>query len=351
MRIPALVIISVMSLVGAGATSAQPTHEGAIAEMRPYEGLSIRSSDRTTLHGKVMAGYQGWFTAEGDGAGMRWRHYSRRGQFRPGACNIDLWPDVSELDDDEKSATAFRHSDGQTAYVFSSHNRKTVLRHFQWMQEYGIDGVFVQRFVVETAQPLALRHCNTVLAHCRDGANQRGRCYAVMYDLSGLRAGGIDRAIADWKLLVDRMKLGRDERDQAYLFHGGKPIVAVWGVGFNDGRSYTLADCDRLVNFLKDDPDYGGNTVMLGIPTSWRTLDRDAVNDPELHDQHALCELPDVAHRVGSESDEELTDMRREGRLPLVRRRCGIALDQQLAEGDTDVLSIWESYLRALISE
>src|SRR5262249_17670433 len=162
-----------------------------------------------------------------------------------------------------------RHADGRVAHVFSSHNRKTVLRHFAWMKEYGIDGVFVQRFAVETLQPLDLRHCNTVLFHCREGANRHGRCYAVMYDLSGLRE--------DWKLLVGRMKLGKDDKDAAHLRHGGKPVVAVWGVGFNDGRTYTLAECERLVSFLKDDKEFGGFTVLLGVPTGWRTLDADSV--------------------------------------------------------------------------
>ena len=198
-------------------------------------------------------------------------------------CNIELWPDISDFGDSEKFGTPFQHANGAKAYVFSSHLRPTVLRHFRWMQQYGLDGVFVQRFVVETLAAPNLRHWNTVLDHCREGANTSGRCYAVMYDLSGLRAGGIEWAISDWKLLIDRMQLGRDEGDKAYLRHNGKPVVTVWGIGFNDGRAYTLADCDRFVEFLKNDPKYGGNTVMVGIPTYWRTLDRDCITDPALH--------------------------------------------------------------------
>jgi hypothetical protein len=262
---------------------AAPTHDEVIAEMRPYQGSTALGVDRTSLSGKVLAGYQGWFTAPGDGSGQGWRHYPNHGEFRPGCCKFDLWPDVSDLQDDEKYPTPFRHADGRTACVFSSHNRKTVLRHFQWMQQYGIDGVFVQRFAVATVSPGDLQHCNTMLSHCREGANQFGRCYALMYDLSGLRTGGTQQVIDDWKLLVDRMRLGRDAGDPAYLKHHGRPVVAVWGVGFNDHRPYTLAECDRLVDFLKNDPQYGGNTLMLGVPTGWRTLDRDAITDPALH--------------------------------------------------------------------
>jgi hypothetical protein len=260
-----------------------PERDEVIAGMRPYDGPSAAGIDRATLTGKVMCGYQGWFAAEGDGSGRGWRHYSAWGQFKPGFCGIDLWPDVSELDEDERYATPFRHADGKVASVFSSYNRKTVLRHFRWMQEYGVDGVFVQRFGVETIDPRDLRHCNTVLAHCREGANRYGRCYAVMYDLSLLPAGGVQRVIDDWKLLVGRMQIGKDARDGAYLRHKGKPVVAVWGIGFGDGRQYTLTECERLVDFLQHDKVHGGFTVLLGVPTGWRTLDADSVRDPVLH--------------------------------------------------------------------
>jgi hypothetical protein len=275
--------LAVGCFLSLGAQGPSPSRDEVVAAMRPYDGPTAAGVDRSTLTGKVMCGYQGWFTTPGDGSGRGWRHYPGRGAFKPGSCGIDLWPDVSELDNDEKYATPFRHADGRVAQVFSSHNRKTVLRHFRWMQQYGLDGAFVQRFAVETRQPLDLRHCNTVLAHCREGANRCGRCYAVMYDLSGLPAGGVRHVIEDWKLLVGRTRLGRDPKDAAYLRHNGRPVVAVWGVGFNDRRQYTLAECERLVDFLKHDKEYGGCTVLLGVPTGWRTLDGDSVRDPALH--------------------------------------------------------------------
>jgi len=41
------------------------------------------------------------------------------------------------------------------------------------------------------------------------------------------------------------------------LNHRGAPVVAVWGIGFNDHRRYTLAECRRLVEFFKKDPEAG----------------------------------------------------------------------------------------------
>ena len=273
-----------LAMIAIPCAGQQLTRDQVIDAMRAYAGQSADGTDRSTLNGKLMCGYQGWYTAQGDGSGRAWAHYARRGRFEPGSCTIDLWPDVSELGDDEKFATPFRYKDGSVAHVFSAHNRKTVRRHWRWMREYGIDGSFVQRFAVETISPRALNHCNVVLDACREGANVEGRAYVVMYDLSGLPAGGTARVIEDWKLLVERMRIGRDASDKAYLRHGGKPLVAVWGVGFNDGRRYTLAECRALVDFLKDDPAYGGNAVMLGVPTGWRTLDADSVKDPALHE-------------------------------------------------------------------
>ena len=246
--------------------------------MKPFQGTSEKGVDRSTLKGKVMCGYQGWHAAEGDGCGRGWYHWQGRHGFKPGSTNVDLWPDVSELGPDERYATPFMTADGKAAEVYSAFNAKTVLRHFQWMQDYGIDGVFVQRFAGEVFNTPGLRQFNTVLDHCREGANKYGRTYAVMYDLSGMRAGQMDRVKEDWKLLVEKMRI---TEDPAYLHHNGKPVVAVWGFGFSDGRKYTLKEGLDLVSYLKSTP-AGGCTVMLGVPTYWRTLERDAVHDDDV---------------------------------------------------------------------
>ncbi len=255
--------------------------------LKPYDGPIVRGVDTSTLTGKVMTGYQGWFNCEGDGADLGWVHWSRGKKQAAGPDNVrvDLWPDVSEYAPEELFATDFKLADGSPAKLFSSYNRATVMRHFQWMRDYGIDGAFVQRFANGLGNNDAIRHQkDVVLAHAREGANRSGRAYAVMYDLSGLPAGGVARVLDDWKMLHERMAMGQDP---AYLRHHGKPLVAVWGVGFNDDRKYSLAECRSLVEGLKAD----GCSVMLGVPSGWRELKRDSIPDAALHDVLKLADV------------------------------------------------------------
>ncbi len=246
-------------------------------------GPSRRAVDTSTLAGKVMCGYQGWFNAEGDGADRGYTHWSRGG-VRPGprTIRVDLWPDVSELGPDERFPTDLFHPDGTRAEVFSSFRRATVVRHFRWMEEHGIDGVFVQRFVQPLGRPAALAHADAVLDHCREGARRHGRAYALMYDLSGLPAGSADRVIADWRTVLRDTRL---TADPAYLRHRGKPLLALWGCGFGDDKPRpSLDDWRKILAFLKTDPAAGGVAVMLGVPSFWREQRRDALADPQLHD-------------------------------------------------------------------
>jgi hypothetical protein len=83
----------------------------------------------TTLRGIHVAGYQGWFACPGDGAvGVGWGHWFRGGSNPqdPNSLAIDLWPDTSELDADERCPTAFHLPSGAPAFLFSDQNAKTV---------------------------------------------------------------------------------------------------------------------------------------------------------------------------------------------------------------------------------
>jgi len=301
-----LALLVGLCLLGLSAEARSQSREAMLEKikqetLRKYEGPVVRGVDTKTLHGKVLCGYQGWFTAEGDGAGRGWSHWARNARSKPSADNIrvDLWPDLSEFGPDERFATDIKYADGRAAEVFSSFQKSTVLRHFQWMRDAGIDGVLVQRFATQVLSPTGLRRVNVVLDHCREGANRTGRTYAVEYDLSGLQAGQIDGVIADWQDLRRRMRLCDDP---AYLHHAGRPVVEVWGIGFNDGRQYSLDDCRKLLRFLRDDACH----VVCGVPTGWRTMSRDAVRDPALPDVLRLGHVvsPWTVGRYKSPSEE-----------------------------------------------
>ncbi|MBI9018101.1 MAG: xylosidase/arabinosidase [Phycisphaerae bacterium] len=248
--------------------------------LKPYTGPSVREADPSTLTGKIMTGYQGWFNCEGDGANLGWTHWAknRNKPFAPGNIAVDLWPDISEYDDDELYATVFLQKDGTPAKTFSSHNRKTVIRHFKWMRDYGIDGAFVQRFANGLKNETMRYHKDKVLSSAREGANRYGRTYTIMYDLTGIQDQDIIKVFDDWRMLRDKMHI---TKDPAFQHHNGKPLVAVWGVGFNNEikKRPGFKECTELIKKLKAD----GCSVMIGTATGWRAQDKDALQDPELH--------------------------------------------------------------------
>ena len=79
------------------------------------------------------------------------------------------------------------------------------MRHFKWMQEYGIDGVFLQQFVTELKSEKLLKiiilksknflRPGTTNREFRDkvqqnvlkGAEKFGREFSIMYDISGVK--------------------------------------------------------------------------------------------------------------------------------------------------------------------
>lgn len=262
----------------------------------------------TSYKGLIMAGYQGWHNTPEDGAGRGWGHYldnRTRKPFADGNLKIDLWPELNEYKKLYK--TPFKHADNSIAYLPSDNDESTTDVRFKWMKDYNVDGVFMQRFIGNTRKTgdgSNRRHFIKVIADAFKASRKYERAIAIMYDLSGMRdTADIPVFINDWKYLVDSLKVTSGGNKQTYLYHNGKPLVVIWGVGFNDGRAYTLKTVDRLIEFLKNDPQYGGCSVMLGVPTYWREFGRDCVKDTMLHD---LLRKVDIVHpwTVGRYRDE-----------------------------------------------
>lgn len=228
----------------------------------------IKVVDNTSLHGKIMAGYQGWFMTPNDGGINQWRHWANNEIPNPNTCKFDLWPDLSEFDADELYPSGFSYSNMQRAGLYSAHRTKTVKRHLQWMQEYNVDGVFVQRFVIEAVQMKNVR--DQVLKNVQEGAEEYGRVFANMWDISGWHdePSLIEDMKQDWIHLVDDLRI---TESPSYLYHNNRPVVSIWGFGFDSRGSSPFAALS-FINWLKfTAPAKYRATVMGGVPTDWRT--------------------------------------------------------------------------------
>ena len=267
----------------------------------------------TSYTGLVMAGYQGWFTAEGDGADRGWHHYQKHGRFEPGISTIDFWPDVSEYEKTYK--TPFKFSDESDAYVYSPYDEESVDLHFKWMKDYGLDGVFMQRFVSEIRSEKGKRHFNKVLENALKAANKYERAICVMYDLSGRTSADMQTLLDDWDEIQNTFSLFDNIKNPAYLRHNKKPLVVIWGVGFNDNRQYSIANVQSLIASLKGPENKV--SVMLGVPYYWRTLDRDTKSNPLLHSviKEADIIMPWAVGRYNSDSYGNIANVTLDGDL------------------------------------
>ena len=229
--------------------------------------------DPDSLRGKVMTGYQGWFRCPSDAAGMGWMHWSRdSSRVAPETLTFEMWPDVSDYSPDELCAVpGFTHPDGNPASLFSSDNAATVLRHFEWMRDYGLEGAWLQRFVVGLpGGPADAWYDSTlrVMSHVRAAASATDRVWALSYDTAAMPPEGIyDAVVADWTRLVDSGVIA----DPRYVHEGGRPVVQVWGFyPGNEHNRITAATGHQLVDFFSAPGPYQAFLVGGGTWT-WRT--------------------------------------------------------------------------------
>ena len=212
-----------------------------------------------------MCGYQGWFRCPGDAANLGWIHWSRDSRrIAPDLLTFEMWPDMTDYPPAERyPAPGFTYPGGRQAELFSSDDARTVLRHFEWMRDYGIDGAWLQHFLVDLpGGPGAVRYPTRlrVLNHVRAAARQTGRVWALSYDIAGMSLERIfDVLTSDWKNMVDQ-KVVEDPR---YLHQGGRPVVQIWG--FYAGNAHdpmTVELADRLIDFFQAPGRY--NAFLIG---------------------------------------------------------------------------------------
>jgi len=261
-------------------TTASPTTKDHHSSTTSSPTSKYPVVDATTLDSKIISGYQGWFFAKGDNGPDRWKHWSETAIPDETTYKFEMWPDLREFPEEELYPTGFTYTDGSNAGLYSSYNEATVQRHFKWMQEYGLDGVFAQRFVRNLDDPKFFDARNKVLMNVKAGAESYGRSFAVMYDISRADNSTVfDDIKNDWMHLVDNLELTLSDR---YLHHNGRPVLGLWGFGFKN-NNYIENPLDVLALF-----DWFANAasskyrpcLVGGIPSHWRTLNNDSRTDP-----------------------------------------------------------------------
>ena len=264
-------------------------------------------ADASTLLGKHVVGYQGWFACEPTNRGLagQWSHWFRNNEPAPQNLNVDLWPDTREIDSSELCKTGLTYSDGTPAYLFSALNPKTVDRHFAWMEEYGIDGAAVQRFAVHLGNTNSHRRLDVVLQNERAAAEKHGRVFFVMYDISGADEKRVASDIlADWRRLTD---VERITDSPSYLRHRDKPLLAIWGLGFKD-RPLGPDQASQLIKALQSGDGSPAVTVLGGVPSGWRTLTANSRPEPQWSRVYRMLDVisPWSVGRFGDDRGAEM---------------------------------------------
>jgi autotransporter-associated beta strand protein len=262
---PGGVPVSVKRVTLSDTPFANPDFQLAVARawQSRHTGPAKDYVDATSLKGKVMTGYQGWFGTPNDIADTGgWKHWVRNGAMIPENFTIDAWPDLTEYDPASLARAAnVMTASGAPAYLFSSRNYSAVQKHFRWMRKHNIDGAWLQRF-----HPKAGAESEWVLRNVSQAAAEEGLVWGVEYDVSGMADATVAAKLqADWEWLTTQFDILNDPR---YIHEDGKPVVFIWGLAVPD-RNFTTASANAAVDWFKAQGAY----VIGGLPTNWNKLD------------------------------------------------------------------------------
>lgn len=204
--------------------------------------------------GKVTVGYQGWFTAQGDGSPEnKWGHF-----------NFECWPDVSEYEKTYKTTYA-NLPNGQEARSFSSWDQSTVNKHFEWMKTYGIDCAALQRFCNEITPGSSIkRFRDGIASRVRIAAETNGVKFYMMYDASGWK--NLEVMKTDWINTITNPDGLNLLSSPEYAKQDGKPVVCIYGLGYLNHPASAEEALD-LINWFKAQGCY----VAGSCPGQWRT--------------------------------------------------------------------------------
>lgn len=228
------------------------------------------SSTYSEFVGKSVAGYQVWFKAAAS-LTAGWVHWSGTKAPATNTSHFEIYPDVTEYAATDLNQTALANlGNGNPSVLFTSGNKTVIDKHFQWMKDYGIDGVALQRFI-NNIEVVNYTAPNSAIMNVKNAAEATGRIFYICYDISGASPITWDEQIKnDWVYNVEQTN--KLTASPAYAKVGNRPVVQIWGTGFLDNHPGTATETVALIKFLQS----RGCYVIGGVPAYWRTDGSDA---------------------------------------------------------------------------
>ncbi|MBI3883492.1 MAG: carbohydrate-binding protein [Sphingobacteriales bacterium] len=249
------------------------SEDNYIKEIKVYKGIldptaqAIPANPNSAISGfknKSFAGYQVWHKAGPNAAD--WSHWAY-GQvphagFHVGE-DIASFPDISEIPDAESYATGFANlGNGKPTRLYTDGDASIINRQMGWLQDKGLDGVAIQRFVGSPLGKSVTITSTSPLTNIKTACEATGRLFYICYDLNGTDADILKRMQTDWVYEIEQIRALTSSPNYATV--NGKPVVEMWGVGYDMA---TAAQCTQLISFFKS----RGCYVIGGTPNAWRS--------------------------------------------------------------------------------
>jgi len=143
----------------------------------------------------------------------------------------------------------------------------------EWMQQYGIDVVALQRFSSSVSPGSTKKaHKDGIALKIKNACQTYGRKFYIMYDISGMAMDNSFVGILqnDWNNTItspSALNLLASPNYAKEIVDGVlKPVVCIWGVG-SEGRPGDNTSWTTIINWFKSQGCY----VIVGGIKDWRT--------------------------------------------------------------------------------
>lgn len=229
---------------------------------------NVPERTKNDLDSSAYYGYQGWHFAPGDGRieSNNWVHWFNNNTPDEDNIHGDMWPDLSEYDQENLYPTDLKYPNGETVKTYSCFDYSTIDLHIKWMRDYGLNGCVVQRFSNSIDKSYNLEQGDKKILDVMTACEKYGVQFYVMHDAGAGDPNEVKRVTDDWKHLVDDLEI---LQSPAYAYQDGKPVYGLWGIGVTGKREWTPAQVNQILDTHNVDNSPYQSYVVGGLGGSW----------------------------------------------------------------------------------